>query len=83
MWKHWEQNWLLFKWLSVEFLNLKFLHELLIWKLFLVKMNAGEGVIFQTKPAFPSTASINSFAISNITSNNHDKLFVIKWFGNY
>lgn len=34
-------------------------------------------IAFQTKPAFPSTMSRDTFAINTITSNNHDELSVI------
>jgi len=37
----------------------------------------GEDAIFQTKLAFPSTVSTNTFAVNNIISNNHDELLVI------
>lgn len=33
--------------------------------------------VLQTKPAFPSTVSRDTFAINTITSNNHDGLLVI------
>lgn len=33
--------------------------------------------VFQTKLAFPSTVSKDTFAINTITSNNHDELLVI------